>query len=99
MTVYVLPCQGAAVKADADKKEAAKKEIAELMAKAKADMDKEDKKDEATAAQDKAEDLKKEVLNSVRLLPCPVLILCNLHGCNHWSFLCKARCHHSAQPC
>lgn len=53
--------QGAAAKADAAKKEAAKKEIAELMAKAKADMDKEDKKDDATAAKDKAEDLQKEV--------------------------------------
>lgn len=31
------------------------------MAKAKADMDKEDKKEDATAAQDKAEDLQKEV--------------------------------------
>lgn len=53
--------QGAAAKADAAKKEAAKKEIAELMAKAQADMDKQDKKEDATAAKDKAEDLQKEV--------------------------------------
>ena len=61
--------QGDAAKAEADKKEAARKEIAELMAKAKADMDKEDKKDttEAEAAQHKADDLQKEVLHSARV--------------------------------
>ena len=53
--------QGAAAKADADRKEAAKKEIAELMAKAKADMDKEDKKDDAIDAQHKADEIQKEV--------------------------------------
>ena len=53
--------QGAAQKAEAAKKEAAKKEIAELMAKAKADMEAQDNKEDATAAQGQADDLQKEV--------------------------------------
>jgi len=54
--------QGEAKKAKAAQAEAARKEIAELMAKAKADMDKTDKKGDAEAAQSQADDLQKEVL-------------------------------------
>ena len=54
--------QGEAKKAKAAQAEAAKKEIAELMAKAKADMDKADKKGEAKAAQSQADEIQKEVL-------------------------------------
>jgi len=53
--------QGEAKKAKAAQAEAAKKEIAELMAKAKADMDKADKKGEAKAAQSQADEIQKEV--------------------------------------
>lgn len=53
--------QGEAKKAKAVQAEAAKKEIAELMAKAKADMDKADKKGEAKAAQSQADEIQKEV--------------------------------------
>ncbi len=53
--------QGEAKKAKAAQAEAAKKEIAELMAKAKADMDKADKKGEAEAAQSQADEIQKEV--------------------------------------
>ena len=53
--------QGEAKKAKAAQAEAAKKEIAELMAKAKADMDKVDKKGEAKAAQSQADEIQKEV--------------------------------------
>ena len=59
--------QGAAKRAKAEQTEAARKEIAELMAKAKADMDKEDKTDEAEAAKSQADDLQKEVRH---LTPC-----------------------------
>ena len=54
--------QGEAKKAKAAQAEAAKKEIAELMAKAKADMDMADKKSEAKAAQSQADEIQKEVL-------------------------------------
>ena len=53
--------QVAAKKAKAEQTEAARKEIAELMAKAKADMDKEGKTDEAEAAKSQADALQKEV--------------------------------------
>ena len=68
----VMAVQGAAKKAQADKTEAARKEIAELMAKAKADMDKDDKKGGAKAAQSQADELQKEVLP---LLPALYLIM------------------------
>ena len=70
--VIVMAVQGAAKKAQADKTEAARKEIAELMAKAKADMDKDDKKGGAKAAQSQADELQKEVLP---LLPSLYLII------------------------
>ena len=61
--------QGEGKKAKAAQAEAAKKEIAELMAKAKADMDKADKKGDAEAAQSQADEMQREVLGC-----------CNLHA-------------------
>lgn len=72
----VMAVQGAAKKAQADKTEAARKEIAELMAKAKADMDKDDKKGGAKAAQSQADELQKEVLP---LLPSLYLIMSDIY--------------------
>ena len=53
--------QGAARKQKEQQTEAARKEIAELMAKAKADMDKEGASGDAEAAKSQADDLQKEV--------------------------------------
>lgn len=65
----------AKAKAESDKQEAAKKEIAELMAKAKADMEKEDK---ASDAQADADDLKKQVSSWSSAVCVPTADMTNL---------------------
>jgi len=87
--------QGEAKKAKAAQAEAAKKEIAELMAKAKADMDKADKKGEAKAAQSQADEIQKEVPISSDLAievsddTVKILGLCTLHSMSLVGPVCR----------